>query len=131
MKIAMTVAAEALDQKRVTIQLKKGSKSTAENAEGKYVLDAYLSSDADGLVVADAWNDGMGGAAVDVEGDRLDQAFSGNQRAFKLVTDENGKVDLLLTDTGDAAGTRYLNVADPGTGKVQTSGPITWADDTP
>ena len=81
---------------------------------------AYLSTDANGdtLATTDAALSsaiGTDGSLVEITADVL----------FFLVSEADGDIDIDFTKTD--AGTIYLNVIMPGTGRVVTSGAITFA----
>lgn len=127
-----TLGAEAANARKATVQL--GSRSTrggaVRNVTGKRALRLYLSSDAAGDTVVNPAAVSIvptdGGAGV-----LLQAHVASEQPIFEFKTDATGKLEITLTNATDATVTTYLNVIDPASGKVITSGPIAFADDTP
>ncbi len=113
----ITVGAEATDVINVAIQLKDGG---GNEIATRTSLMAYLSSDATGdtLNTTDANLSsaiGTDGQLVELTADVL----------FFLVSEVDGDIDIDFTKTD--GGTIYLNLIMPGTGRVVTSGAITFA----
>lgn len=127
-----TLGAEAANARKVTVQL--GSRATRgagpKDLTSKRALELYLSSDAAGDVVVNAATTGIaptdGGAGVLLQG-----PVSGEQAIWLMKTDADGLLEITLTNAGDENETVYVNVKDPTTGKVLTSGAVAFADDTP
>ena len=127
-----TLGAESANARKVTVQL--GSRSTrggkVRNVGGKRALRLYLSSDAAGDTVVNPTAVAVvptdGGA-----GSLLQAHVASEQPIFEFKTDDTGKLEVTLTNATDANVTTYLNVIDPASGKVVTSGAIAFADDTP
>lgn len=126
-KVTIAVGAEAANA--ITVNLELQTINGRELRE-KAVVDMYLSSDAAGNVPVDAMNNGIvptagtNGALVDAPVD------AANHFSWKMVSEADGLLDVVLTNAGDADITRYLNVVQAN-GKVRTSAAITFVDDTP
>lgn len=129
MKVDFTIAAEAANARAVTIQLRQ-DRYLQRNLGSKRALEAYLSSDAAGLAPVDAAQADVV-PTVGAAGELLRAPSAGVDKGFALLTDAAGKVDLVLTNSEDSTDQVYVNVVDPATGKVHTSGLVAFADDTP
>lgn len=130
MQVEFTIAAEAANVKEVTVQVTQ-DRGQRRVLGSKRVLEVYLSSDAAGETPTVPASDDFGVVTDGGAGALLATPASSAHNVAKVLTDATGKVDLDLTNAADGGATRYLNVIDPATGKVHTSGAITWADDTP
>lgn len=128
---SFTIGAEVANARTVAVQL--GHRGTAgaaaRNVGSKRVVDMYLSSDAAGDAVVNAATTGIVPTAG-ADGSLLDSAITATKASFKVKTEADGQVDVVLTNAGDEAETVFLNVV-LGNGQVATSGAIAFLDDTP
>lgn len=129
MNVSFTIGAEAANARNVAVQLKQ-DRFLDRNVGSKRVLEAYLSSDAAGDTVVNAAGTGIVPTAG-TAGKLLDPSVASEQATFRLKTNADGKVDVVLTNSADENETVYLNVISPLDGKVHTSAAIAFVDDTP
>lgn len=117
--VGFTISAEgafAANEIRVGVQAKDDN---GNNIAAGVFLDAYLATDAAGLnPVATAPNGGVGAGAV---GKIIPLVAD---KAFKLITDATGKVDVDVTDSGTP--TFYLVICLPD-GSIQVTAALTFA----
>lgn len=116
-------AAEAANARSVAVQLKD---LAGDDLAVRAVVQAYVSTDATG----DAPGDGATTIALTAgtDGAILPGADASARATF--VTEADGDLDIVLTDSADAGATVYLHVVLP-TGKVVSSAAIAFVDDTP
>lgn len=112
----MTVSAETTNVVSVGIQL-NDAEGNALAVRGSVL--AYLSDDANGDSIATTAPDG--GVAIDTDGLLIPIVAN---KAFQLVSEADGDIDLTVTETGDA--TWYLIIVLP-TGLLLASDAITMA----
>lgn len=112
--VEFSVGAEATNVINVGIQLKQGS-----NLAQRGSVFAYLSDDANGDSVAGTAPGG--GVAIGTDGVAIPVVAG---KAFQLVSEVDGDIDLDITETG--ADTWYLVVVLP-SGELKVSGAITFA----
>lgn len=122
MKVTFTLAAEAADSRDVTVQIKQ-DRQLNRNIGSPRVIQAYLSSDAAGLATESAEGDV---SLYPVEESQF--VDSNTAHSATVVTDADGTVVLNVSTTTDVARTTYLNIVDPATGKVHTSGAVAFID---
>lgn len=110
----ITVGAEAGDARAITIQLKDAN---GEDIAYRQVVHAYVFADANGD--AFAATGGSTGIAIGTDGALLALVA---KKAFVLVSEADGSIDLTWTDTGTEAA--YLGILLP-TGRLVMSGALT------
>lgn len=116
-------AAEAANARTVAVQLLDYAGAALA---ARAVVQAYVSTDATG----DAPGDGAGTVALTAgtDGALLPGADASARATF--VSEADGDLDIVLTDSADAGVTVYLHVVLPN-GKVVSSSAIAFVDDTP
>jgi len=102
----------AAHEEDVLIELKKAD-STAEDE--RYVMDVYVSDDADGDGIATTGSDTE--ATVETGGYLLDTILAGKH--WLVQTSATGKCTIVITSSGDEA--LYVCVRDPRTGRLNVS----------
>lgn len=130
----ITVGTEDTNAIPVTVQL--GSRIT-RGAKLRYrvssplAIGMYVSSDAAGAVPVDLGDDDVL-PSTGTAGEMLTGLDASTEKLseFRVLTDDTGKVDVVLTNSSDETKTRYLNVILPDS-RVVTSAAVTFADDTP
>lgn len=126
-----TIGAEAANARNVLVELKTANTrgATLHDVSAKEVVDLYLSSDAAGDMIVNAAGTGIVPTAG-VDGSLIDTAIASTKASWKMRSEADGDLNVVLTNAGDENETVYLNVV-LASGKVVTSGAIAFVDDTP
>lgn len=122
----LTVGAETANAITVNVQLNQTGDNPISQAS---VVDLYLSSDAAGQTVVNAAGTGIVPTAG-ADGSMIDTSITTTQAAWKMVSESDGDLDVVLTNAGDETESVYLNLRLPNS-KVVTSTVLAFVDDTP
>ena len=113
--------AEAADARTVSVQLNDHLGAALAH---RAVVQGFISTDANGD------SPGDGGSTIVVTAGTDGAVIATDESGFTAVSESDGDLDLVLTDSADAAQTVYLHIVLP-TGKLASSAAIAFADDTP
>lgn len=114
--------AEAANARTVSVQV---NDIAGAAVAVRTVLEAYVSTDATG----DAPGDGSATAALTAG---VDGALIGaDESGATFVTEEDGDLDIVVTDAADAGVSLWLHVVNPTNGQIVSSAEIAFIDDTP
>lgn len=121
--VSFVIGAETANAITLNLQLLT---INGEDLGSKGVVDMYLSSDALGNTVVNAVGTGILFTAG-TDGSVIDNAITGTKASVKMVSEDDGDLDVVLTNSGDETETVYVNVV-LANGKVKTSGAVAFID---
>lgn len=113
--------AEAANARTVSIQLNDAAGNALAN---RAVVDVFISTEANG----DAPGDGDCTIALTAGTDGA--LISADESGARFISEADGDLDVVLTDSADAADSVWLHVILPD-GTIASSAEIAFADDTP
>lgn len=114
-------AAEAADARSVAVQL---NNMLGDAMTTRAVVHGFVSTDATGDTPGD------GSSTIVVTAGTDGKVIATDESGFVAISEVDGDLDLVLTDTADAAQTVYVHIVTP-TGALISSAAIAFADDTP